>query len=518
MRLLGAAMSTRQMLHGHRSLGGFCERSSPLGGARAIAGRWSKNDVAILIDTLAETPPDYHLPEGAIHAHTRHYMPQGRLEKGREKTSLVFDGFVHMPERAEIVAVWPNLTLSEDLFKLATDLAETVGYLGRAESWTECRAVDNWCGETNCRVMGTEGTGTPVRVLAPRSPAAYAVERSVSSPMSDRETADKAFRSKASGADTLPARLIDALALDTADFQDRGWSRPPASCEVVYMLAAAANHGVTPRTYVGRRNTTRNDSRPTVARYLMAGRPLPRVEDSVKIAELMRRAALAQFGWTKDETTGRTIPRAPWQISGRQADGQPVSNPAHPHAFWLPEDADSDGWIDHISVYIQSGIDDDIRAHLDRITRLWLPPKLQPLSDELDSPTTKEWRLALEGFGDPSDFAGSARIFDTATKWQSVTPFLAAGYLKTAGYAGEVSRLLKRRGFKEGGLQVEELESISVGGTERRAIHFHRFRSRGGEKQPDTSGTFIRIVFPRPITRTPRYRFRQPFRSWPLQT
>ena len=64
---------------------------------------------------------------------------------------------------------------------------------------------------------------------------------------------------------------------------------------------------------------------------------------------------------------------APSEISGRSADGTPLKDPAHAHAFWLPEDADDDGWIDHVSVFVAGGMDDDVRAKLDRITRLWLP-------------------------------------------------------------------------------------------------------------------------------------------------
>ena len=479
--------------------------------------RWSKSDLAALIDGLAEAPPDYHLPEGAIHAHTRHYMPQGKLDKGREKTALVFDGFVHLPEGAEIVAAWPDLTLKGGLLELAADLAESVGYLGRAESWTECRAVDDWNGEANCRVVGAGGAGTPVRVLAPRSPAAYAAERerlianakheTVSATFQQRRSskarngqAGAAFRSKGTGADTLPERLVDALALDTTDYQDRGWSRPPAARELVYVCSADASPGVVPRAFVGRRRLIRSEDLPTVARFLVAGRPLPRLEDAVKLGELMRRAALAQFGWRKDEATGRSIPSAPSQISGRDADGRPLADPSHPHAFWLPEDADSDGWIDHISVYIESGINDQVRARFDRITRLWLATRQRPSADEADPVTVKEWRLALEGFGRPADFAGSARIFGVASKWRSMTPFLAAGHLKASGYPGEVLRLLRRRGLDADGVEVGELKGIAVGGTERRALHFHRFRSRGGEKQPDAAGALLRVSFRQPIT------------------
>ena len=207
-------------------------------------------------------------------------------------------------------------------------------------------------------------------------------------------------------------------------------------------------------------------------------------------------AALAQFGWRKDEGTERWVPKAPWEISGRGADGKPLKDPSHAHAFWLPEDADGDGWIDYVSVFIPGGMNDRVRAVLDRITRLWLAPKQRSEDLEAEPGSVKEWRLALEGFGTPADFAGGARIFARSRRWQSVTPFLASGHLKASGYPGEVRRLLKRRGLETTDVQVGELETIAVGGTERRAIHFHRFRSRGREVQPDAAGAMLSIVLP----------------------
>ena len=65
--------------------------------------RWSEEPLARLIDVLAETLPVYRLPAGAVHAHTRHYMPIGTIERGREKTTLVFDAFVRLPEREWLV-------------------------------------------------------------------------------------------------------------------------------------------------------------------------------------------------------------------------------------------------------------------------------------------------------------------------------------------------------------------------------------------------------------------------------
>ena len=80
-----------------------------------------------------------------------------------------------------------------------------------------------------------------------------------------------------------------------------------------------------------------------------------------------------------------------------------------------------------------------------------------------------------------------------------MTPFLAAGHLKASGYPGEVRRLLKRRGLDVADVEVTVLPSIVVGGTPRRAIHFHRFRSRGREAQPDAAGALLSILLPEPI-------------------
>ena len=495
--------------------------------------RWPEEHLARLIDALAETLPVYRLPEGAIHAHTRHYMPIGTIEKGREKTSLVFDAFVRLPEGGTVVAAWRDATLEDDLFAFAADLAAAIGYLGRAESWTECEAVTDWRGEANCSPVGTGDSGDPVRLLAPLAPGTYAAERkrliedarerirmTAKKPpppkMLEAEVA-KAFRSKRSGMDTLPEHLVDALNLDTADYQDRGWSRPPAAREVVYAREANAAAGVMPRRVSARRRGSGAGSNPppTVARFLLAGRPRPRIEDTVRIGELMRLAALSQFGWRYDSAKGRKIPRAPWQISGRDADGNRLKDPLHAHAFWLPEDADSDGLIDHVSVFIASGIDDVVCAKLDRITRLWLPSERRTEDVDAEDASAKEWRLALEGFGQPTDFAEDAYIFGASTTWQSITPFLASGHLKpaqvmkrdqrTSGHAREFRRLITRRGldvqfgFDVADVLVSEKHEMSSGGVVRRTVHFHRFRSRGRETQLDAAGTFLNVTFPRPV-------------------
>ena len=109
---------------------------------------WSKEEAGSLINALAAAPPTYYLPEGAVHAHTRHYMP------APSKKTLVFDAFAHLPDGEAIVAAWPDLILERHQFDLVADLADGIGYLGRAESWVECTAAAEWdATQANCRPL-----------------------------------------------------------------------------------------------------------------------------------------------------------------------------------------------------------------------------------------------------------------------------------------------------------------------------------------------------------------------------
>ncbi len=497
---------------------------------------WSKEQAASLIDALAAAPPIYYLPDGAVHAHTRHYMP------APTKTTLVFDAFAHLPDGEAIVVAWPDLMLKAEQFDLVADLADGIGYLGRAESWVECAAAAEWdATQANCLPLedGANGSGEVVTLLAPLTATGYAAwrvrllaqadsdERAAAQDAGKRPPTPRALGSKRTRnfGVTLPEPLIDALAVDTADFQKHGWNRPPAAREIRYVRTPLSPH---PRRAVGRRGRAPDPSRYTVARYLLAGRPQPRIEDAVRIGELMRRAALSKFGWEPDPRTGRGRPLAPPEISGRGEGNTPLRDAHHSHAFWLPEDADGDGLIDHVCVYAATGFDTRVRATLDRLTRLWLRTGASVDGADSEEAGRREWRLALEGFGTCEEFADVSALFGRVPAWQSVTPFLPTGHLKrtsdaraarrmleqgqivdgplaeATGYPREVRRLLHRRGMVADALiedvQVDILPHVTVHGAPRRPLQFHRFRSRGRETITDAHGALLRISFPEPIS------------------
>ena len=416
--------------------------------------RWSEDVLARLIDALAETLPVYYLPDGAVQAHTRHYMPRGTLDKGNEKTTLVFDGFVHLPKGAVIVATWPQATLGAEIFALAVDLAASIGYLGRAESWTECQAVDEWNGHTNCGPADAGYSGVAVRVLAPLSPVMYAAERKrltadaetrirtkTREPLASEELSRKiakTFQSKGSKVDTLPARLVNALALDTADYQDRGWSRPPAAREVVYALAVEAAPGVIPRVTRRPPSTLRQDTPPTVARFLLAGRPPPPCR---RHDQGWRAHAPCSSGTVRLAEGRRNGAQGFQTHRGRFPAGATMGN--HSEIRRTPTRSGCQRMRIRMVGSITCRCSSQVASTTVSATSLIASPDSGSHRSggyktlRAEHSNTVEWRLALEGFGTPADFAGSARIFGTSTRWRSITPFLAAGHLKAAGYPGE---------------------------------------------------------------------------------
>ncbi|CBS87259.1 type I-G CRISPR-associated protein Csb2 [Azospirillum lipoferum] len=482
--------------------------------------------LATLIDRLAEEPPDYALPAQVVHAHSRHYMPQANPKD----TKLVFDAFARFPASDPIVAEWPRLTLEGDALALLRHLAERIGYLGRAESWAECTVwTETGAWTINCRETsadqsyGLTDETEAVRVIAPLPPAAYAQERArllgmaqdrvLASWTKPKPPTDKAMAKLiAPTAAILPDRLVGALALDTGDFQNQGWNRPPASRDLLYRCVPLSPLPLSPlpRRNTGRPARTDGDP-PKVARFLLAGRPRPRIEDAVKIGELMRLATMARFGWDSDPATGRRLPRAPAVFVGKNADGRPLADdPAHAHAFWLPQDADGDGFIDHVVVYAADGFDARERSALDQVTRLWVREQDRPrrsargTDEETDeSPDIRqEWRLALEGFGMPEDFEDDVPFLGESRHWISATPFLASGHLKAGGHVAEARRLLVRRGIVTADqvdrLKIKERKSIQIKNRVLLPLHFHRFRSGRGEAQHDAAGAFLRITLPEP--------------------
>lgn len=199
----------------------------------------------------------------------------------------------------------------------------------------------------------------------------------------------------------------------------------------------------------------------------------------LRIGDAVRNAAVGRARKGSDDGS------APWTLTGRNI----PQGFSHAHAYYLPEDADGDGRIDHVFIFASAGFD---RAALEALTDIdYLGLVHRPQDDG--------WRVVLEGFGQRPDMTGTMYA-GASTVWQSVTPYLRPWHSKkNFGLRAQLKRECSLMGLPE--LEdVQTLETIEVRDRPLRPVHFHRFRSKAGLHQPDTRGAFVQLMFVRPIT------------------
>lgn len=407
-----------------------------------------------LIESLAEELPRFRLPP-ASHSHTRHYMPQQKTGD----TSLIFDAFTAVSRDEALQIIWPTIDLPEVQTALLDDLLAVMGYLGRAESWVEAQRIVQ-PDEANC-VPGNDAVdmetselrGEVIPLLAPLSSTEY------------RQRRDQfhANRRLAKGlAATLPYDLVAALSVETGDLRKQGWNQPPAARKVQYLRSVDALR--VQRKVQPPQSPTFNS-----IVYMLTGKPLPRVEDTVRIGEIMRKAVMKVFG--KNEI--------PPLISGHDLD----KGNRHQHAFYLPYDANDDGRIDHILLHVPAGLGDDERRLLERVTRLWIPGG-------------HDWRLVMEGIG---GLDIGIPLCTRSREWESVTPYLHPWHVKkNLSVEAQIRRECRKRGLPEP-VTLDPMAAIRTGNRQRRLVEFRRFREKKGLHQPDRSGSAWRLVFDEPV-------------------
>ncbi len=424
-----------------------------------------------LLSALAAEAPHYRVPT-AVHAHTRHYMPA----KGDKKT-LIFDAFARVGKDEDLVMVWPELALEAEQEALLDRLLAGLGFLGRAESWADARRLPEWSGECNCvpgdSLVDTE-TGEvsePLSLQVPMPVDEYAGFRQAQLEGMEKRAGLKPRDKRAIHA-TLPESWVDALAVDTSQLHGAGWSSPPLARAVAYSRPPDLLRPM------ARPNRSRRTAEPvTTLRFALYGRPLPRIEDAVRMGELLRVAAMSRAKKYCGETS------VPAVISGHR---MPAGN-RHQHAFWLPEDADGDGRIDHFLVHVPGKIEGQGRRAVESLNRLW-------------NREGQEWRIVFENSGTAEELAecGSPLLGESST-FETVIPYLMPWHAKSKfGVEEQIRRECRERGLPEPE-RIEWLQDIDVAGKKRRPVDFHRFRSKRGLTQPDTQGCFVRLKFPAPL-------------------
>lgn len=450
---------------------------SPWRIVRALIAVWhrkldhERRDVVLLerlLGKLSVQAPHYQVPD-AVHAHTRHYMPG----KGDKKT-LIFDAFARLDASAAVMAVWHGLELDSEETALLDELLAGLGFLGRAESWADAVRLPEWSGECNC-MPGDDAVDTTtgemkerLSLYMPIPPADYSLFQSAQKEGMAKRSDLKPRERKMIEA-TLPDSWLHAVSLDTSDLRAAGWSAPPAARRVAYVRPAGL---LRPVAQVHTR--PRQQSPITTLRFAMYGKPLPRIEDAVRVGEWLRRAAMSVI---EDECGSDAIPEA---ISGH---GLAADN-RHQHAFWLSE-FDDKGRITHLLMHIPAQVEGAARKALESLNKLW-------------NRDGQKWQLVLERSGSVLDFPKSL-LCASSCEFVSVTPYLMPWYAKkNFSAADQIRRECEHRGLT-GLVSVEPVSTVPVGGRQLRPIDFHRFRNKRGLTQPDTHGSFWKLTFAEPL-------------------
>lgn len=145
-------------------------------------------------------------------------------------------------------------------------------------------------------------------------------------------------------------------------------------------------------------------SRPLwAARWRLLGPPVP-LTQTVILGALARDAAMS---------VARNLlgPSAiPWSISGHDI----PDDAKHEHVFYLPEDADDDGTIDHLTIAQRNGFAPEALATLNALKRLFRG--------------NAEWQLDPVGTAWLGNPLGT--LIQPATTWVSQTPFVAPRHVK----------------------------------------------------------------------------------------
>lgn len=426
-----------------------------------------------LIERLASVLPAYKLPP-ATGAHTRHYMPTDA------KPTLVLDAraVVH-PDHAPLLVHWP-VDLSPDEHALFAALAMRLGYIGRAESWTECEAVKSPANPPSAvggwTVPHDADEPPPphcdqLALIAPASASAYSAWLN---------TLPKPKSAKAKSA--APAStLFDALHVETSWLQKNGWSAPPGSRLVIYDRPAANAIAVAPPPKRAPR------PRETVAFALLAlsssacsRSPMPLRERTLPQAEILHRAIASKVGKLADS------PDAVAELIGLDSARKPINGHRHAHNLPLTLLA-ADNHLDHILIWAPGGLSGTSQDVLRSLRKTYMKGGVG------------EVEVRFAGSGSLDEFRkipALRHILGEARVWQSSTPFVPPRYQKKNGrntVAGQVAEELTSRGFPAPE-RIEILGEESVG-----FRHFVRVR-RSGAKPPQDVSYALRLTFATPVS------------------
>jgi len=461
---------------------------------RALVATWKRklsmeqsvNDTLPRVLAKLTAPPLFSLPPVSL-SHTRHFMPWHggwRPEEPHKAKTRIFDAFVALGHTAEVVFLWPEITLEPIEEQILRLVLSQLGYFGRAESWCAARLSDEWepdrsgawiridkarntvMAKVNCVPLngGVPEITEPVRILA-------------ADPIKWQQWS---YGRKARRPDP-PWNLL----AETADLHAERWSDPPGSRWLTYLRPVNAFAVSNLRQRVIRKTAPL-----TVARYALDGTVLPLVQETLSLAELARRYLQGIYGRYNNQ-----IPSA--LFSGKTIEGVPLQD--HRHAFYLPTDEDNDGRLDHLTVYApgQAGADgQDLGFGEGELHALDQFRRLRQVGGKPDL------QLVLLGLGTRDDWR-EVPVLGRSQYWQSTTPFVPPRHQKMRGRKRETPEEqlrdeLRRRGFPDP-ITISPMLRYEMEGRSIRWLEFRRERLFGDGSRGQGFGYGFTVEFAEPV-------------------
>lgn len=409
--------------------------------------------VHALLGRLAE-PPSYLVPPYRL-SHTRHYYPDTKHRSGTPSVDRTLDAFAVMERDAELGIRW-SFDLPAEERKAFERLAESLPYLGRADSWCEARVDDDW----------------------QPSPA-----HRMSAPLDVGESIPLSVEAVTLLAPVLPLD-IEALIRRPVDVRAGRLLFPPGTRFVGYER---------PPEYVPRPCPRRGSWKPVEAmRFTITSRVLPPETDAVALTDRLRGAAVKRISKARDNRPGFSL------LAGRDADERRLEGHGHAHYLAIPDDRRR---IAEVAVWAPAGLGEEETHALSRVTSLWAP-------EGMPGPGPLEIRLAA--YGDAVTVLDD--LTGPATVWQSVTPFSPPRHAKRdwgTFVEQEVRRELRSRGLAEP-MEVMPVEgdwraflryrpSKRFAGSYGRAARDRVAASDRADPRPAPSAALLRLVFAEPV-------------------
>jgi len=454
-----------------------------------------------MFEKLASSLPSYRLPM-ASPAHSRHFMPIGTLEKGREKTTLVFDTWADVGD--EPLAVHWDCALTDEETQQLGQLTASLGYLGRSESWVEGELLaDDVMSVVDCNAyphrhgLQTGPDWEQISLIAAIPAHEYELwRREITAKLLDelplpegaRKPPAKLLRDRATAVAPYPETLLDCLTRDTAWWKQHRWSQPPGSQRVVYWRRSDALQIGTPtraRRQVVQPVKVMLLALATASRNRFA---LPPCTRTLPQAELLHRAVVARVA------KGQRV-HCP-ELTGRDENGRPLQY-SHRHAHILPVDLDGDGHLDHVIVYAPMGLGQAAQQAIRTLDRTWTKGGVGDL------------QIALAGIGDLDTLRLLPALLgrrvaqmlgppEGARIWVSETPFVPPRFLKHRGgntLFGQINSELASRGLP----QLEQFDELRPNSDVISPRKYVRRRQRGGSPPPVDVGYALRLQLAAPI-------------------